>query len=103
MSLSQRALPPLDGSRTVLPGLVDFNAENNPDSLFAAWPSSDAGTTGISFSELADATHRIAHLLRPGRQGQEGEVVAIVIHTDTILHCALFAGCVRAGLVVSLF
>lgn len=102
MSSVQNVSPSLDGQLTVLPGFIDFHAEKNPDVAFATWNSSDSSTStkALSFAEFSKATHRIAHMIRPGRRGQDGEVVAIVIHTDTVLYCAIIAGCVRAGFVV---
>ena len=95
------AMPPLDGSITVLPGFIDFQATNNPNRTCVKFPSSD-GVSNISYQEFADATHRVAHALRPGRRGEEGEMVALVIHTDALFYMALLAGMSRAGLVVSL-
>jgi hypothetical protein len=39
--------------------------------------------------------------VRPNRAGLEGEIVALIANTDTILYLALVAGMVRAGVVVS--
>lgn len=85
-----------------MPGFVDFYAENSPDALFAIWESttSQDGLFRLTYPEFAKATHRVAHMLRPGRTGEDGEVVAIVIHTDSVLYCALLMGCIRAGFVV---
>ncbi|KAF7798276.1 hypothetical protein EIP86_009494 [Pleurotus ostreatoroseus] len=91
-------MPPLDGSITVLPGFIDFQATNNPNRTCVKFPSSD-GVSNISYQEFANATHRVAHALRPGRRGEEGEMVALVIHTDALFYMALLAGMSRAGLV----
>lgn len=95
--------PPLDGSITVFPGFLDFQAQHNSDLPWVIYPSqkSTTGTEAISFAELSAATHRIAHILRPGRRGPEREVVAVLIHTDSLLYIALLNGMMRAGLVVS--
>ena len=95
------AMPPLDGSITVLPGFIDFQATNNSDRPCVKFPSSNSVAT-ISYREFADATHRVAHALRPGRRGDEGEMVALVIHTDALFYMTLLAGMARAGLVVGL-
>ncbi|KAJ3555779.1 hypothetical protein NM688_g2383 [Phlebia brevispora] len=95
------AVPPLDGSVTVLPGFVDFQAKHNPEKPCAVFPSSTSptGVDSVTFKEFAKATHRVAHAVRPGRKGEEGEVVGVVIHTDALLYMALLAGMARAGLV----
>lgn len=100
MSLSP-ALPPLDGSISVLPGFVDFHAKHNADlpwALLSAGP--ELPVQSVSFAQYAGATHRVAHLLRPERVGKDKDVVAILVNCDTIVYLALIAGLVRAGLVV---
>lgn len=96
-------LPPLDGSLTLTPGLVDFHAEHNANLPWAVFPSRNdpSQLESVSFAELAKATHRIAHRVRPNKQGPSGEVVALLIHCDALLYAALMHGFVRAGLVVS--
>ena len=100
--MASHALPPLDGSLTVVPGFVDFHAKHNPERPWVLFPSFNdpAKATSITFAELANATHRIAHLARPGRQGTEGAVVGLLINCDTILYIALMHGLMRAGIVV---
>ena len=97
------SLPPADGSVTVIPGFVDFHAEHNPNRAWAIFPSqtSPTGTSSLSFGEFARATHRVAHRVRPDRQGAEREVVGLIIHTDAILYMAVIAGLMRAGIIVS--
>lgn len=94
--------PPLDGSVTVLPGFVDFHAEHNPNSVWAVFPSLDDPNekTCITYSELAQASHRIAHAVRPGRKGSEQEVVAILVNCDTVHYVTFLVGLRRAGIVV---
>lgn len=97
--------PPLDGTLTLLPGLVDFQAEHNPDLPWAKFPSPDSPTEiiSVSFSEYAKASHRVAHAARPlgdGFEGRDGEVVAVLLQTDSLLYLAVLAGLARAGLVV---
>ncbi|KAF7789152.1 hypothetical protein EIP86_000089 [Pleurotus ostreatoroseus] len=92
--------PPLDGSITVLPGFLDFHAEHNRDRPFALFPSiSGTGVTSVLFAELAETTHMIAHILRPNREGADGEVVGVLIHCDVLLYVATLLGIIRAGLV----
>lgn len=95
--------PPLDGSITVLPGFIDFHAEHNPMNAWAVFPSLDdpEEKTYITYAELAHASHRIAHALRPGRKGPEQQVVAIVVNCDTVFYVTLMVGLRRAGMVVS--
>ena len=99
---TNRLQPPLDGSITVIPGFIDFQAEHNPSLPWVIFPSrSGSGTESISFAEFSLASHRIAHSIRPGRRGIDGEVVAVLIHCDVPLYHALLAGIIRAGLIVS--
>jgi acyl-CoA synthetase (AMP-forming)/AMP-acid ligase II len=99
---SSPTLPPLDGSITVLPGFVDFYARYNPDCEWTRLAADgDGPVTSLSFREFADATHRIARIFRPDGVHVIGEVVAVLIHCDTILYLALLVGLVRAGFVVS--
>ncbi|CAL1703601.1 unnamed protein product [Somion occarium] len=95
-----RPYPPLDGTITVLPGFVDFQAEHHPTLPWAIFPSIEnpQEPTIITFEEFTRATHRIAHALRPQRSGQDGEIVALAIHCDTILYVATMIGLIRAGL-----
>lgn len=101
MAVAQQ-FPPVDGSMTVLPGFLDFQAKHNPSAPWVAFPSirSPNTSTTVSFLEFSKATHRVAHYLRPNRVGQDGEVVAVVTNSDTILYLALIVGMARAGLVV---
>ena len=84
----------------MLPGLADFHALHNPDLPWATFPSSDSTVSSISFLEFSKASHRIAHHLRPHHDGNTREVVAMLIHCDTILYVAAVLGVARAGLVV---
>ena len=93
--------PPLDGSLRVLPDLVDFHAQYNPEGPWALLFSDvDSPVSIVSFLQFAQATHRISHALRPNRAGPENERVALLINCDTVLYLALVVGMVRAGLVV---
>lgn len=94
------AYPPMDGSLT-LSGLVDFNAQNNPTHPLFVYSETPETLTEIYFLEFACASHRIGHIIRPGRIGPEAEVVALIANTDSLLYEALFSGMMRAGIVVS--
>lgn len=96
---STPAFPPLDGSLSVVPGFVDFQATNNaqhPWTVFAP----DSPVSSISFEEYADATHRIANVFRPDGTNAKGEIVALILHCDSVLYLATLAGLIRAGFVV---
>ncbi|KZP33055.1 hypothetical protein FIBSPDRAFT_721447 [Athelia psychrophila] len=92
--------PLLDGSLN-LPGLVDFNAHHNPHYPAFVYSEAPGSLTEISYFEFGRATHRAAHALRPGRAGQDGEIVAIIANVDTLLYTAIIVGTMRAGIVVS--
>ncbi|KAG1738262.1 putative aminoadipate reductase [Suillus lakei] len=91
--------PPLDGS-LLFPDIIDFHMQRNGSLPIYIFPDSQTGAlTSISYREFGRATHRIAHTLRPSRTGVEGEVIAIVAHTDTLLYTTLIAGLMMAGMV----
>lgn len=93
--------PPLDGSISVVPGLLDFHAEHNPNCPWAYLAlDENHPVTSVSFLEYSRATHRVAHALRPGREGPENERVALLINCDSVLYVAMISGMIRAGLVV---
>lgn len=91
--------PPLDGS-LLFPDIIDFHMRRNASLPIYVFPDEQTGTlTSISYREFGRATHRIAHALRPSRTGVEGEVTAIIVHTDTLLYTTLIAGLMIAGIV----
>ncbi|KAG1767497.1 putative aminoadipate reductase [Suillus placidus] len=91
--------PPLDGS-LLFPGIIDFHMQRNSSLPIYIFPDTQTGAlTSISYCEFGRAAHRIAHALRPSRTGVEGEVIAIVVHTDTLLYTTLIAGLMIAGIV----
>lgn len=100
--MASQALPPVDGSISLFPGFVDFHAKHNPERPWVLFPSFEdpSKATAITYTELANATHRIAHRARPGREGPEGLVVGLLINCDSILYVALMHGLLRAGIVV---
>ncbi|KNZ78390.1 L-aminoadipate-semialdehyde dehydrogenase [Termitomyces sp. J132] len=83
----------------LLSDAIEFNMKNNPDQPFFVFADPQNGIQVITHLEFGRSTHRVAHLLRPASTGQEGEVVAILAHTDVILHQAIVAGLIVAGLV----
>ena len=95
-------LPPLDGSLPSVLEFADFHAAHNPTLPWFIFPSRDApdSTSSITFHEMNQASHRAAHMFRPGRQGPDGEVVALVLNTDIVLYITVLLGLFRAGLIV---
>ena len=75
-----------DGTLPAVVGQLDWHAEHNPNVPWVLFPSPEDPKTvrSLSFSDLALATHRVAHILRPGRAGADGEPIAMVFHCDTI-------------------
>ncbi|KAF8838011.1 acetyl-CoA synthetase-like protein [Paxillus ammoniavirescens] len=92
--------PPLDCS-LLFPDLINFHMERNPTFPMFMYPNEMVPdtTTEISFLEFGRAAHRVAHILRPSRQGPDGQVVMVIANTDTILHHAVVTGISIAGLV----
>ena len=93
--------PPLDYS-LLFPDLVNFHMERNPSFPMFIYTSENisGALTQISFLEFGRAAHRVAHALRPNRQGSDEEVVMIIANTDTILHHAVLVGLSIAGWIV---
>ncbi|GJF00089.1 acetyl-CoA synthetase-like protein [Phanerochaete sordida] len=93
-------VPPLDGSLLTIPEILDFHDKRNPDKPWFFYPSNDVPSevASVTYGAMAEATHRIAHRVRPNREGADGQVVAILTHTDTVLYSALIIGIMRAGL-----
>lgn len=100
--MSSPRSPPLDGSVTVVPGLVDFHAKHNPDLPWVVFPSRCArdGVASVTFREFADATHKVAYAYRPQRSGCDGEVAAILLNCDVMHYIAVSCGLIRAGIQV---
>ncbi|KAF8834980.1 acetyl-CoA synthetase-like protein, partial [Paxillus ammoniavirescens] len=93
-------VPPLDCS-LLFSELINFHMQKNPTLPIFLYADEQApnGTTEISFLEFGRAAHRMAHALRPARQGDEGQVVMLIAHTDAMLHHAAVAGMSIGGLV----
>ncbi|KIJ59312.1 hypothetical protein HYDPIDRAFT_33310 [Hydnomerulius pinastri MD-312] len=91
---------PLDCS-LLLSDLINFNMEKNASISIYVYANDNipGSTTDITFFEFGRAAHRVAHALRPARQGKEGQVVMLIANTDTLLHHAVVAGMSIAGLV----
>ena len=96
------SLPPFDGTLPTIPNLADFHATHHPNSPWLLFPSKDSPEqlVSLTYREMVDASHRVAHIARPRREGAEGEVIALLLHTDTVLYVAVIIGLLRAGFVV---
>ncbi|KAF9228211.1 acetyl-CoA synthetase-like protein [Gyrodon lividus] len=91
--------PPLDGS-LFLTDMVEFNAKHNTTRPFYTfYDERTSDIRSISHLEFYRASQRIAHAVRPSRQGPDNEVVAMIAYSDTILYQALTMGLIYAGLV----
>lgn len=100
--MDSRVFPPTDGSVT-LPETVDFHWKHNPTHpVYVFSEDGKPDRTQITALEFGRAVERVAHHVRPGRIGQDGEVVALVALSDTLLYQAVSLGIMRAGLVVRL-
>ncbi|KAF8154567.1 hypothetical protein B0H34DRAFT_661311 [Crassisporium funariophilum] len=94
-----RVLPPLDGSVT-LPESIDFHTKYNPyKPMFTFHEDGSSTIAEITFVEFGRACDRVAHRLRPQRSGSEGEIVAVVALSDTLLYHAVSIGMMRGGLI----
>ncbi|KAJ7144760.1 putative aminoadipate reductase [Mycena crocata] len=91
-------LPPLDCSLN-LSEIIDFHIAHENRGAMYAFADETGHTMDISQFEFCRAAHRVAHLLRPQRQGPEGQVVVILALTDVLIYQTLVAGCLKAGIV----
>jgi hypothetical protein len=80
ISIFKPNVPPTDGS-VILPDILDFHAEHNPDRTCFMYANSD-------------------DLIRPNRAGPEYEVVAVIANIDAVLYHAVTMGMFKAGIVV---
>ncbi|KAJ7339755.1 hypothetical protein DFH08DRAFT_915701 [Mycena albidolilacea] len=78
--------------------MLQSSSVHGPTYNLPAMPESEEITT-ITYLEFNRATHRVANMLRPNRQGRDGEVVAIIAHSDTVLYHAIVAGLMTADLI----
>ncbi|GJE96032.1 acetyl-CoA synthetase-like protein [Phanerochaete sordida] len=93
--------PPIDGSLSSLLEFADYQATHHgelPWLIYPAQPSSN-NLAAVSFAEMVSASHRIAHAIRPRREGTDGRVMAVILHTDAIVYVAVLLGVLRAGFV----
>ncbi|KAF8215591.1 hypothetical protein K438DRAFT_1954309 [Mycena galopus ATCC 62051] len=91
-------LPPLDCSLNISE-IIDLHVAHENYSAAYAFGDEAGRITEVSHFEFARAAHRVAHLLRPRRDGPDGQVVAIVALADVLVYQTIIAGCIIAGLV----
>ncbi|PPQ75729.1 hypothetical protein CVT24_002582 [Panaeolus cyanescens] len=97
-TLGGRLLPPAFGTVT-LPECVDFHTTHNPTHpIYCFSQDGESEITNITHLEFGRACDRLAHRVRPGRQGPDDEVVAVVALSDTLLYQTATIGLIRAGL-----
>ncbi|KAF8131765.1 hypothetical protein K438DRAFT_1911919 [Mycena galopus ATCC 62051] len=73
-----------------LSGLIAQSTARNPSRPFYIYarPESEEIAT-ITHLEFGRATHRVTNILRPNREAQDEEVVAIIAQSDTVLYAPL--------------
>ncbi|KAJ7077669.1 putative aminoadipate reductase, partial [Mycena belliarum] len=84
-----------------IPEAIAYQSRTNPAHPFYVYAKPDPSDEIVTITslEFARATHRAAHLLRPNRNGADGEVVAIIALSDTTLYEALIVGLITANLI----
>ena len=91
---------PRDGS-LFLPEMIEFNAKHNPAHTFYTFYDERVNDLRhVSHLEFYRACQRVAHAVRPNRQGPDNTIIAIIANCDTILYQALTMGVIYAGLIV---
>jgi acyl-CoA synthetase (AMP-forming)/AMP-acid ligase II len=99
----------LDPRRTtdLIPHVLDYLAETEPDSLFAEYPISavsyEEGYQSITYKAFANAVNGLAHWIRNslGEPKHENEVLAYIGPND-LRYPALVLAAVKAGYIVSI-
>ncbi|KAJ6473883.1 hypothetical protein C8R45DRAFT_835129, partial [Mycena sanguinolenta] len=83
-----------------IPQTVAHNCVANPSGSFYIYaePSSSELMT-ITQLEFGRATHRAARIVRPQGEGSDGQVVAVIAQSDTVLYHAVLVGLMTANLV----
>ncbi|KAF8896177.1 hypothetical protein BD779DRAFT_1608500 [Infundibulicybe gibba] len=84
----------------LVPEAITFNLEHNAEKPFFVFAQENSQeVTTVTHFEFARAAHRVAHRIRPERLGLDGEIVAFMALTDSIVYQAVTAGIILAGLV----
>ncbi|KAJ7754149.1 hypothetical protein DFH07DRAFT_743950, partial [Mycena maculata] len=90
----------LSPSPGTIPDLVAQNLKSIPSDPFYIYADLECSEiVTITHLEFGRATHRAAHLLRPNREGRDGEVIVILAESDTILYHAILVGLMTANFV----
>ncbi|KAF8174362.1 hypothetical protein K438DRAFT_1849366 [Mycena galopus ATCC 62051] len=92
-------LPPLLEFSLNVAELFNLHIAHDNQSAAYSWADEEGRITDVSHFEVARAAHRAARILRPQRDGPDGQVMAIVAHTDALIYQTIVAGCLIAGLV----
>ncbi|KAJ6579476.1 putative aminoadipate reductase [Mycena vulgaris] len=83
-----------------IPDVVAHNSETNPAGPFYIYSDlTSSEIVTITHLEFGRAVGRAAHILRPHHSGSDGEVVAILALSDTILYHAMLVALITANLV----
>ncbi|KAJ7153103.1 putative aminoadipate reductase [Mycena crocata] len=83
-----------------IPRSIAHNSASNPSGPFYIFSDpSSANIVTITHLEFGRAVDRAAHILRPHAKGSDGEVVAIITLSDTILYQTLLVSLIRANLI----
>ncbi|KAJ7689673.1 acetyl-CoA synthetase-like protein [Mycena rosella] len=82
----------------LIPDAVALNSETNPSGPFYIYaePESSEIVT-ITHLEFGRASQRAANLLRPNRQGPDGQVIALIALSDSVLYHATMVGLITAN------
>lgn len=81
--------------------MIEFNAIHNATRPFYTFYDEQVDDLRhVSHLEFYRACQRIAHAVRPNRQGPDNTIIGIIANSDTILYQALTLGVIYAGLIV---
>ncbi|KAF9265405.1 acetyl-CoA synthetase-like protein [Marasmius fiardii PR-910] len=85
------------------PDLVHFHWTHNPTRTMYAYPDDSVPVTGcaeVSYTEFGRAAHRAAWTIRPDpHDSRDGEVVALLAQSDTLVYQAVTIGMMTANLI----
>ncbi|KAJ7095660.1 putative aminoadipate reductase [Mycena epipterygia] len=85
----------------LIPEAIAWNSKTHPTAPFYLYAGSESTNDVIAIThlEFGRATHRAAQILRPDREGRDGQVVALIAQSDTILLQAVVVGLITANLI----